>query len=186
MKRLFGSLLTLSVVSVGSSAIAQSAASHATEISAYSVINQGPPPGGRQPGFGPQFGRGPTEEEKERFRIRIGISKEQQAAIDNVFRESDQQMTEVRTRSMDLSNQLYNLYDIYDFDRAQAQSIRRDLLKLHKRMADIHADNEERFRHIMTREQFEKMRTLVREERDKRRRAWEDQHKRGPGAPGRP
>lgn len=134
---------------------------------AAAIVAQGP---GRGPRFGP-----PSEEEKERFRIRIGISKEQQAEIDKVFRESDLQMQEIRKRSGELSRQLYSLYDIYDFDRGQAKTLRRELLMLHKRMADLHAENEEKLRRIMTREQFDRMRALVREEWDKRRKEWEKQ-----------
>jgi len=152
---------------------------------ACAVVSQGPPPGG-VPGRG--FGQGPTEEEKEKARVRIGLTKEQQADIDKVFRDSDVLMREIRTRFGELSKQLYGLYDSYDFDRAQAQSIRKELLKLHRRMGDIHADNEEKLRRIMTREQFDRMRKLMNEARDQMRKAWEEQRKRrGEGAPaGRP
>jgi hypothetical protein len=136
------------------------------------AVRQGPPAGGRR------F-QGPSEEEKERNRIRIGISKDQQAEIDRVFRDSDQLMQEIRKKFGDLSKQLYALYDNYDFDRAQAQAIRRDLLRLHKRMADIHAENEEKLRHIMNREQFERMRAIVRESMESHRKEWEERRKRG-------
>jgi Spy/CpxP family protein refolding chaperone len=145
------------------------------------VISQGPPPGspgGRPPRFGP-----PTEEEKERNRIRIGISREQQAQIDKVFRDSDLLMQEIRKRNIDLSRQLYGLYDSYDFDRAQAKTIRRELLTLHKRMTDIHAENEEKLRHIMNREQFERMRAIVREDWENRRKQWERQRANGGARP---
>ena len=140
------------------------------------AVAQGPGgPGG--PG-GRRF-QGPTEEEKERNRIRIGISKEQQAEIDRVFHDSDQQMQEIRRKFGDLSKQLYTLYDSYDFDRGQANAIRRDLLRLHKRMADIHADNEEKLRRIMTREQFDRMRAIVRETMEQHRKEWEERRRNG-------
>ncbi len=136
-------------------------------------------PGGGQ-GGPPRFGGpGPTEAEKENARIRIGMTKEQQAQIDAVFHESDLQMGEVRGKFMEFSKQLYSLYDSYDFDRVQAHNIRKELLKLHKRMAENHADNEEKLRKILTREQFERMRALVKEERDRKRKEFEERQKRG-------
>jgi Spy/CpxP family protein refolding chaperone len=178
VKNRFNSLFTLSALAATSVAGAQvSPGLVSTATISCAVIAQGPPPGG--PGRGPRFGQGPTEEEKERNRIRIGISREQQGEIDKVFRDSDQQMQEIRKRSGDLSRQLYGLYDAYDFDRVQAKAIRKELLMLHKRMTDIHADNEEKLRHIMNREQFERMRAIVKEDWKKRREAWERQRSNG-------
>ena len=146
------------------------------------------PPQGR--GFGPPPGssgnfQGPSEEDKERFRIKIGATKEQQGQIDQVFRDSDIQMNEVRTKFKDLSQQLYGLYDIYDFDRNQARNVRRELLRLHKRMADIHAENEEKLRRILTKDQFERMRALMKEEFAKKIKEMESRRGKG-GGPGRP
>lgn len=186
VKNLVASLFTLSALAAVLPASAQATPEFAPALLTSSAmamvaIAQGPPPGG--PGRGPGFGQGPTEEEKERFRVRIGITKEQQLEIDRVFRESGQQMGEIRKRSGDLTRQLYGLYDSFDFDRGQAKAIRRELLMLHKRMADIHADNEEKLRRIMSREQFERMRALVKEDWDKRRKAWDAQRARGGARP---
>jgi Spy/CpxP family protein refolding chaperone len=144
----------------------------------------GPPPGGNSG----SLQNGPSEEDKERFRIKIGATKEQQNQIDLVFKDSDVQMSEIRGKFRELSQQLYSLYDIYDFDRNLAKGIRRDLLKLHKRMADIHAENEEKLRRILTKDQFERMKALMKEEYAKRMKDMQSRRggKGGPPPPGHP
>ncbi|HXG24294.1 MAG TPA: Spy/CpxP family protein refolding chaperone [Chthonomonadales bacterium] len=114
--------------------------------------------------------RGPTEEEREKIRLRIGITKEQQTQIEQLYVETDQQRREIGRRMHMLYRQLFTLYDNYDFDRNQARAIRRELTDLHRRTLWLHAENEEKLRKILTKEQFDKLRALMREKRDEWRR----------------
>lgn len=119
--------------------------------------------------------RGPTEEEREKIRLRIGITKEQQAQIEQLYAETDQQRREIGRRMGELFRQLYMLYENYDFDRNQARTIRRDLTNLHRRILWIHAENEEKLRKILTKDQFDKLRALMREKREE----WRKERMRG-------
>jgi Spy/CpxP family protein refolding chaperone len=134
-------------------------------------------------GFG-QFGgpRQPTEEEKEKARLRIGITKEQQAQIEALFNDTDRQMREIMGRIRELSEQLRAEYDKYDFDRNLARSLRRQIMSQRWRVSNLHANNEEKLRKILNREQFDKLRALIKEQFPSRRR--EPDHRGGPPKPG--
>jgi Spy/CpxP family protein refolding chaperone len=123
--------------------------------------------------------RGPSEEERERIRLRIGITKEQQAQIEQLYTETDQKRREVGIRMRELYHQLFTLYDNYDFDRNLARAIRRELTELHRRTLWIHAENEEKLRKILTKEQFDKLRTLMKEKLEEWRSRREKGHMRG-------
>jgi hypothetical protein len=73
-----------------------------------------------------------------------------------------------------------NIYGEYDLPVARAAEVRREILDLHRRMGDIHAENEVKLRKILNREQFERMRALMREEHAKHPRGGRD---RRPGPP---
>src|SRR5579872_539941 len=115
-----------------------------------------------------QFGgqRGPSEEDKEKARLRMGITKDQQAQIEKLFKDSEQKMRDLRTEMRGLYTELYdNIYGQYEIDHARANEVRKRILDLHRRMGDIHAHNEEMLRKILNHDQFEKMRALMRERR---------------------
>src|ERR1051325_7373013 len=81
-------------------------------------------------GPGPQHG--PSEEEKARIRERIGISRQQQQAIEQLFESSGRQMRELRDRYRDLTRKLNDeVYAHYDFDRPTAKSLRKEIMGLH-------------------------------------------------------
>jgi Spy/CpxP family protein refolding chaperone len=126
------------------------------------------------------FQRGPSEEEKERIRLRIGITKEQQQQIEALYMETERQKGEVFAKMRELYTQLESLYDVYDFDRNQARSLRREITRQHVQIMMIHVDNEEKLRRILTREQFEKLRAVMREAREKMRRDFEKRFPRPP------
>jgi len=113
--------------------------------------------------------RGPSDEEKETIRLKIGITKDQEAKIEALHTETDQKLNDVMAKTRDLYKQLTALYDSYDFDRNQARNLRQQLTALHRRMLDIHADNEEKLRRILSRDQFEKLRQLLKEYWEKTR-----------------
>jgi Spy/CpxP family protein refolding chaperone len=128
----------------------------------------------RPPGGPPGFQRGPSEEEKERIRLRIGITREQQQQIEALYMETERQKGEVFTKMRELYTQLESMYDVYEFDRDQARNIRREITRQHVKIMMIHVDNEEKLRRILTREQFEKLRAIMREGREKLRRDFEN------------
>jgi Spy/CpxP family protein refolding chaperone len=124
--------------------------------------------------------RQPTEEEKEAARKRIGMSVQQQKEIEAVFAASDAAMQEIRTRMGELMRQQWDLFGQYDFDRNAAQSLRKELLGLHRRIMLQQLENEEKIRRILNKEQFEKMRAMMKEQFEKNRQRWG----RRPGPPG--
>ena len=130
--------------------------------------------GGQRPG---------TEEEKEKARVRIGMTKEQQAQIEALYAGTDQQMRDIGGRMRDLYRQLRTLYDSYDFDRRQAGDIRKEIADLHRKILHLHYDNEEKLRRILNREQFQRLRELMKEEWRNHRRDF-DRGRGRPGAPG--
>src|SRR5207248_1313738 len=110
-------------------------------------------------GPGPQHG--PTEEEKARIRERIGITRQQQQQIEQMFESSGKQMKELRDRYRDLTRKLNDeVYAHFDFDRNEAKSLRKEIMSLHWKMGQIHDNNELQLRNILSRDQFEKMKAM--------------------------
>jgi|DewCreStandDraft_4_1066084.scaffolds.fasta_scaffold147961_1 Spy/CpxP family protein refolding chaperone len=108
------------------------------------------------------------DEEKERRRLRIGITKEQEAQLDALWTEQGPKRREIMEKMRDALKRLGELYDSYDFDREQARAIRREIVGLHARTMMLHLEAEEKIRKILTKEQFDKMRALMKEEWSKR------------------
>jgi Spy/CpxP family protein refolding chaperone len=126
-----------------------------------------------------------SPEEKERVRLRIGITKEQQAQIEAAHQELDQKRRELGARLWEQYRKLGAVYTAYDFDRQQAKAIRREIFSLHRQILDLHAENEERLRKILSKEQFERFQAVMKEtfERLRNDRA---SRRGGPSGPGRP
>jgi Spy/CpxP family protein refolding chaperone len=121
----------------------------------------------------PQGQRGPSDEEKERNRIRLGITQLQQQQIDALYQETRAKMDEVRKSMMEKQREIWETYADYDIDEAKAKSLRFQILRLHKKMGEIQADNEHKLRGILTREQFGRLRELMKEQFEKRRQEME-------------
>lgn len=122
--------------------------------------------------------RPPSEDEKEKMRVRMQITKEQQAQIEAVFTDEQKQERDIRTRERELWHQLYILYGQFDFDRNQALAIRKELGSLFRKRIMLHAETQEKLRKILTREQFDRMMAAMKEQREK----WMKEHPRpGPG-----
>lgn len=117
----------------------------------------------------PQQPKGPTDAEKEASRIRIGMTKEQQAQIEAVYTDSERQEREIRTRMHDLYHQLYTSYQSYDFDRRQSAGYQKEILDLYKRRMAIHAATQEHIRRILDRGQFDRLNQCIKEHFDKMR-----------------
>lgn len=129
------------------------------------------------------FQRPPTDEEKEAVRVRIGISKDQQAQIEAAWAENRRQSEELSKKMNDLRRQLYGLYENYDYDRAQADGLRHQTQVLYRKRLEVFGQTQEKMRKILSRDQFNRLQAIMREQREKMRRDWES--RRGPGGPGR-
>ncbi len=121
--------------------------------------------------------REPSDEEKERNRVRIGITREQQKELEAAFADARKQEFEIHAKTRELYRQLFEIYDNYDFERDQAKSVRVEIGKLNRKRMLIHAETQEKLRRILTREQFDRMTQLTREKQEK----WRKEHpRRGP------
>ena len=128
--------------------------------------------------------RGPSEEERARIRARTGISQEQQNQIEAIYRDQRRQEDEIRRKTFEVYKQLGEVYDKYDFDRNQAASFRKEIGRLHRQRLHVHAETQDKLRRVMTREQFEKLNQLVKEQMESMRKAWEKRgDRRGPPRP---
>jgi Spy/CpxP family protein refolding chaperone len=119
---------------------------------------------------------GPSEEEKEKARIRIGMTKEQQAQIEAVYVESGKKREEAMRELAEKHRQLSAVYDSYEIDKAQERALLRDIVSIHWRLLRIHSEDEAKIRRILTKEQHEKLRALMKETMERMRKSW-----RGPG-----
>lgn len=99
---------------------------------------------------------------------RLGLTKEQQTQIEAFYTESDRQQRELMTKMRDLYHQLYTVYDNYDYDKNQASSIRREIGMLYKKRLTLTGENEDKLRRILNREQFDKLRALMKEQKEQR------------------
>lgn len=125
---------------------------------------------------------GPTPEEKEKARIRMGITVDQQQQIEALFTETGRQMRDTMGRVRDLYQQLDAVYNDYDYDRAKVRAIEHQIMQQRRRLLTIHASNETRLRAILNRDQFARMRAMIAEMRGQRRDGrWRGQ---GPKPPG--
>jgi Spy/CpxP family protein refolding chaperone len=107
-----------------------------------------------------------SDDEKERNRIRLGISQAQQAQIDDLYKETQSKMGDVWKAMRDKQGQLRETYRQYELDESKAKMLRIDIVRLHKKMGEIQLENERKIRTILTREQFDKLQQLMKEKFD--------------------
>ena len=118
-----------------------------------------------------------SEEEKEKVRLRIGMTREQQAQIEALWAETDRQAKELGEKQSEYRKQLDSLYDQFDYDRTAASGLRREITILYRKRLLLFADNQERLRKILSKDQFERLCTMVREKREQQHREWENMRK---------
>jgi len=134
-------------------------------------------PSRREPGPGRGIRPpGSFEEEKEKARVRIGMTKEQQAQIEAVYAESARKRADAMKELGEKHRQLRGVYDAYEVDKKQEREVLRDIVAIHWRLLRIHSEDEVKIRRILTKEQHEKLRTLMKEAMEQARKRW-----RGPG-----
>lgn len=116
-------------------------------------------------------GRPPiSDDEKEKNRVRLGITQQQQQQIDDLYNETRTKMSDVWKSMGEKQRQLRDVYREYAFDEAKAKSLRIDINRLHRKMTDIQLENERKIRMILTREQFDKLQLLMKEKFEQFRR----------------
>ncbi len=118
--------------------------------------------------FDPRRCAADDEDDRERARRRIGITRDQQRRIEALYEDADEEKREIRRRLGDLYRDLDQAYDYYDFDRGRVRNLIGQVGGLQRRILDLHLNNEERLRRILSREQFGRLRTHLRRERGKR------------------
>jgi Spy/CpxP family protein refolding chaperone len=144
-------------------------------------LAQAPDSPRREPGRPRSFRpHGPSDEEKEKTRVRIGMTKEQQAQIEALYSETEQKRRDAMKQLGEKHMRLGALYDAYDVDKKQERELLRDIMEIHWRLLRIHSENEARIRKILTKEQHEKLRALIRESMEQARSRWRT----GPKPPG--
>ena len=126
--------------------------------------------------------KGPSDEEKEKNRIRIGLSKDQQAKLETLFKETGEQLQEVFKKQGEKRKELAEVYKDYKYDKSKAAAMQEELMQLRKQMADISRRNEDRLRQIMKKDQFDRFQTLMQEKREQRQKERGD-HGRTGGPP---
>lgn len=152
LRRLFSCALTLLCLG-GSALLVQPG---------HSQDDRGGPPG--------DFRRGPSKEEKERARLRIGMTENQQAQIDALLADADRQRRPICERLGELYRERHQNFEQYDFDRSLEFSLRREIGQLQNQLMQVHLKTEEGTRRILTREQFRRLRALMKEGFEKHRR----------------
>ncbi|NUQ70195.1 MAG: hypothetical protein HUU17_05170 [Chthonomonadales bacterium] len=121
---------------------------------------------GRRPSGRSQIRPGPpgfSEAEKEKARIRVGMSKEQQQQLESLFVETSKKSQDLYEQIMAKHMELNRVYDEYDFDRKRESALIREISRLRERLLRVHADSEVRVRRILTREQHERLRAMMKE-----------------------
>lgn len=99
-----------------------------------------------------------NDDDDDRARKRLGITREQQNQIEALYRATDRQRRDLRTRLDTLYREMDRLYARYDFDRARARTLANEISTLRRRSLLLYTDNEEKLRRILNREQFERLR----------------------------
>lgn len=123
-----------------------------------------------------------SEEDKERTRIRLGITKEQQAKIEALHADMSEKRRDIGSKMRDLYRKLSDLYDSYDYDRDEARKTRREIGVTQLRMLALQGENEDSLRRILNREQFQRLRDMIKEQFEKMRSSMRQR----PGADGGP
>lgn len=127
--------------------------------------------------------RFPSEEEREKIRVRVGMTKEQQAQVEAIFTEERKLETESRKKTGELYKQLQQNLDVYDNDKVAAANLRKEICRLYRERIMIHANAQEKLRKVLTKEQFDKMTEMAHEWQNK----WRERRGNfGPGRPGGP
>ncbi|GEM_PF-5822550 len=115
---------------------------------------QGRPPHGK-----------PSQEDRDKFRQKIGLSVQQQTQMDTVFEEMGRERKPLGDKLRELHKQRHELLSAYTMDRSKEKALRAEITALYGRMLQLHTESEEKMRRIMNREQFDRLQQMMREKR---------------------
>lgn len=122
-----------------------------------------------------------TDAEREKARLRIGITKEQQQQLEAILRETSKSTKAVYDQLRARHAELLAVYDAYEIDRRREQALIKEIGRLRMRLLQIHSEHEKKVRQVLSKEQHERLRALMREALEASRRQW---GKRPPPPPG--
>lgn len=108
-----------------------------------------------------------SPEEREKFRIRVGMTTQQQEQMETLFKEIHKRRSDLFKRMRDLFEEREKVTEEYDFDRKREKAIRNELGQINAQMLKLHTETEESIRKILNREQFEKLRAIRKEQKEK-------------------
>ena len=108
----------------------------------------------------------PTPEEREAARQRMGITVQQQSQIDDIYKDAETKRRAAGATLHDLYDQRRALYDSYSIDQAKERDLRRQIVKQQDLMLKIQNETEIRLRGILNKEQFDRLRQMMKEMRD--------------------
>jgi Spy/CpxP family protein refolding chaperone len=115
-----------------------------------------------------------SPEEREKIRVRLGISEKQQNQLEQSFFETMDKRGELGKRLRQLFEAREKLYETYEIDRAKERSIRNEIANIQNQFLVLHLESEEKVRRILNREQFARFQ----EWREEHKGQWRDRAKR--------
>lgn len=113
--------------------------------------------------------------EREKARMQIGISVQQQEQLTRLYAEADKREKAIGKELHGLYEQQRALYSVYLIDHNQERELRKKIEQMHSQLLQLHADTEDGLRKLLTREQFERLNAALKDHRRGNRRE-QDRH----------
>ncbi len=96
----------------------------------------------------------------------LGISNAQQKQMEEIFAKAGPKRHALQTRLHDLYTELHDLDANYEFDQRRATVLIDQIVDLHRQLLALHAANEARMRKILSVDQFQRLRDMIKKERE--------------------
>ncbi len=106
-----------------------------------------------------------SPEDREKFRIRVGMNTQQQEQMETLFKDIHKRRTDLFKRMRELFEEREKVTDDYEFDHKREKAIRNELGKINAELLNLHTETEEKIRKILNKEQFEKLREIRKEQK---------------------
>jgi len=100
----------------------------------------------------------------------IGINSQQQKQLEDVFSKAGPKRRAIQARMHELYDELHQLYDTFTLDQKKAKALREQILEQQRQMMDLFAANEMQLRLILNPDQFQRLKALLKSEREQRQR----------------
>lgn len=108
-----------------------------------------------------------SPEEREKFRIRVGMTPQQQEQLETLFKDVHKRRSDLFNRMRELFEEREKVTDDYEFDRKREKAIRNELGQINAQLLNLHTETEEKIRKILNKEQFDKLRAIRKEQKEK-------------------